>query len=216
MAEAMLPTSRRVAGVGAGMLLALALAPASAALAQDGPEATILNLAAAIEAQQTDLLPTFFCPEQAAQASQFDVSTLVSGLTAMGLPEGVDASMIAAAITLDPEITSTEVVSQTDTEAVVSIVGSLSIGFDPAALAPYIEAMLTAQGLEVTPDMVEAMTSMMAGMFASEAIDISDEVTLVPGESMPWVICDVLGGGDMASPEPIGAPSPSPSLVPAG
>ena len=41
--------------------------------------------------------------------------------------------------------------------------------------------MLTAQGLEVTPDMVEMMTGMMVGQFSSDAIDISDEITLVPG-----------------------------------
>jgi hypothetical protein len=51
---------------------------------EDGPEVTITNLAAAIEAGQTDSLPTFFCPEQAGQAAQFDVSTLIAGLASLG------------------------------------------------------------------------------------------------------------------------------------
>ncbi len=196
--------------IGTGLVLALTLASTSTALAQDGPEVTITNLAAAIEAGQTDILPTFFCPEQAAQAAQFDSSNLVAGLASLGLPEGVDVATLAAGIRFDPEIVSAEVISQTDTEAVVSLVGSLSISLDPTAMAPFVEAMLAAQGMEVTPDMVAMMTGMLAGQLGSEAIDISDEVTLVPGESMPWVICDDLGAGS----EPSSVPSLAPSIVP--
>jgi hypothetical protein len=201
-----------MAGLAAGLVLAFTLVPTSAALAQDGPEVTITNLAAAIEAGDTDVLPTFFCPEQAWQAAQFDVSTMVAGLAALGLPEGVDPSTIAAGIRFVPEIVSADVVSQTDAEAVVSVVGSISVAIDPVALSPLIEAMLTAQGIEVTPDMIEMMSGMMVGQLGSEPIDISDEITLVPSDTMPWVICDELGGGS----EPSASPSADPSLVPAG
>ena len=201
----------RMAGLGGGLVLALSLSSAPVALAQDdGPEATITNLAAAIEAQQFDVLPTFFCEEYAYQAAQFDLSAMLSSL-ALGLPEGVDPATLAGAFRLVPEIVSMEVVSQTDTEAVVNLVASLSFVIDSAALSPFIEAMLTAEGLEVTPDMVELMTGMLVGEFAAEPIDISDEITLVPGVAMPWVVCDELGGGAGASPEP----SVEPSLVPA-
>lgn len=212
MAQAIVQPRARMASLAAGLMLAFTLVTTSAALAQDGPEVTITNFAAAIEAGDTEVLSTFFCPEQAWQAAQFDVSTMVAGLAALGLPEGVDASTIAAGIRFVPEIVSAEVVSQTDAEAVVSVVGSLSVAIDPVALTPFIEAMLTAQGIEVTPDMVEMMTGMMVGQLGSEPIDISDEITLVPSDTMPWVICDELGGGSDVS----ASPSADPSLVPAG
>jgi hypothetical protein len=221
MSAAIVLSRARMTSLGTGLVLALSLVSTSTVLAQEGPEDTITNLAAAIEAQQIDILPTFFCPEQAAQAAQFDVSMIVASLASLGLPEGVDASQLAAGITLDPEIVSTEVISQTEDEAVVSIVGTLSIGFDPVALSPFIEALLAAQGLEVTPEMVEAMTGMLVGMFSSEAVDISGEVTLVPGETMPWVVCDDLGGSEPSaepvlepSGEPISESSPAASPVP--
>jgi hypothetical protein len=210
MSAAIAPIRAWKTSIGTGLVLALTLASTSTALAQDGPEVTITDLAAAIDAGQTDILPTFFCPEQAAQAAQFDPANLVAGLASLGLPEGADLATLAAGIRFDPEIVSAEVISQTDTEAVVSLVGSLSISLDPTAMAPFVEAMLAAQGMEVTPDMVAMMTGMLAGQLGSGAIDISDEVTLVPGESMPWVICDELGTGSQPSSEP----SLAPSIVP--
>ena len=164
------------------------------------PTATITNLAAAMEAHEYDLLPTFFCPEQAAQAAMFDPSALVASL-ALGLPEGVDTSSLGEAFSLVPSIESLEVVSQTDTEAVVKLVGTLTIDIDTTALAPFVEAMLAAQGMEVTPDMAAMMTSMLVGQFAMDPIDISDELTLVPGETMPWVLCDAFGAGTEPSVE---------------
>ena len=100
MSAAIVPPRARMASFGTGLVLALSLGSTSAVLAQDGPEVTITNFAAAIEAGQTDILPTFFCPEWAFQAAQFDVSTIVAGLAALGLPEGVDPSTIAAGIAL--------------------------------------------------------------------------------------------------------------------
>ena len=64
---------------------------------------------------------------------------------------------------------------------------------DAEALGPFIAAMLAqATGLEGSPDpaMVEMMTGMIASEFTAQATTLDEEITLVPGETMPWVVCD--------------------------
>lgn len=175
--------------VAAGLVLALTLVSAPAALAQEeGPDATVLALMAAIEAKDFEALPTFFCEEYAEEAAGFDISGM-----AEGLPEGTDPQTLLDAFILDTEIESVEVVSQTDTEAVVKLVGTLSMDVDPEALVPFIESILVAMELEPTPDMVELMTEGIFSEFTAEATDIDEEITLVPGDTMAWLICDEFG-----------------------
>jgi hypothetical protein len=56
-------------------------------------------------------------------------------------------------------------------------------------------------GLEGSPDpaMVERMTGMIASEVTAPATTIDEEVTLVPGDTRAWVVCDQLG---MASASP--------------
>jgi hypothetical protein len=186
------PLRSRGFAVAGGLVLALTLVSAPVTLAQDeGPEATVLALMDAIEAKDFEALPTFFCEEFAEQAAGFDLSGM-----AAGLPEGTDAQALLDAFILDTEIASVEVVSQSDTEAVVKFVGTLSMAVDVDALAPFIESMLAASGQEVTPDMVDMMTGLLASEFTGETTDIDEEITLVPGDTMAWLICDELGGDD--------------------
>jgi hypothetical protein len=205
------PAARsRSAILAGGLVLALSLVSAPVALAQeDGPEATIEGLLASIEAKDFAALPTYFCAEFAAQAEGFDLSGL-----AAGLPEGTDAQSLLDAFTLDAQVVSTEIVSQTDSEAIVKVAATLSMSLDAAALAPFVESMLSSTGQEVTPDMVEMMTGMITSEFTAETTDIDEEITLVPGEVMPWVICDELGADASPSPEaPV--PAASPAVSPA-
>jgi hypothetical protein len=189
MAHPVHPVRSRGIAVAGGLVLALTLAAAPAALAQEeGPEATVVALMDAIEAKDFEALPTFFCEEFAAQAAGFDLSGM-----AAGLPEGTDAQSLLDAFILDTEVASVEVVSQTDTEAVVKLVATMSMGLNADALAPFIESMLAASGQEVTPDMVEMMTGMLSSEFVAESTDIDEEITLVPGDTMAWLICDELG-----------------------
>ena len=51
------------------------------------------------------------------------------------------------------------------------------------------------------------MTGMLASEFTAETTDIDEEITLVPGETMPWLICDELGGSADASPAASGDPA---------
>jgi hypothetical protein len=196
----------RMTIVSSGIVLALSLISAPVALAQeDGPDVTVQNLLAAIEAKDFEALPSFFCEEFAAQAATFDLSGLAGTL-----PEGTDAQSLLDAFILDTEVASVEVVSQSDTEAVVKLVATMSMGIDTEALAPFIEGLLAATGQEVTPDMVEMMTGMIASEFTAETTDIDEEITLVPGEAMPWLICDDLGGST-----PEASPAASPEASPA-
>jgi hypothetical protein len=193
----------RVAVISSGLVLALTLVSVPTAMAQEeGPDVTVQNLLTAIEAKDFEALPAFFCEEFAAQADMFDLSALAGTL-----PEGTDAQSLLDAFILDTEVASLEVVSQSDSEAVVKLMATMSMSIDSAALAPFIEGLLAATGQEVTPDMVEMMTGMLASEFAAETTDIDEEITLVPGDTMPWLICDELGGTADASPAASGDPS---------
>jgi len=183
--------SRLAAAGGLAMVFSLVVAPATMAQS-DGPEQTVLDLLAAVEAKQFDSLGTYFCAEYADQAAGLDFSSM--------LPEGTDADALLAAFIIDTEAT-TEVLSQTDTEAVVKLTGTLSMQVDAEKLGPFIESMIVSMGQEPTPDMVEMMSGMIVSELQAEPTPLDDEITLVPGETMPWVICDELGGSDVASPE---------------
>lgn len=187
---------RRMAAVAGSLALAATIITGPAAFAQDGPEATIEGFLAAVEAKDFEALPTYFCAEFADQVADFDISGMVADL-----PEGTDPQTILDAFVLDAEIQSLELVSETDAEAIVKLVGTLSMSIDTAALQPLVEGLLAASGVEVTPDMVDMMMGLMAEEFAtSESTVIDEEITLAPGETMPWVICDVLGTEPEASP----------------
>ena len=64
----------------------------------------------------------------------FDLSALAGTL-----PEGTDAQSLLDAFILDTEVASLEVVSQTDSEAVVKLVAHHVMSIDTEALAPFID-----------------------------------------------------------------------------
>ena len=83
-------TSRlRAAAVAGSLALSLSTVSAPAAMAQDGPEATITAFMAAIEAKDFAALPTYFCDDQADALDVFDMSEM-----AASMPPGIDASLI--------------------------------------------------------------------------------------------------------------------------
>jgi hypothetical protein len=185
-----MPASRRHTSIAGGLALALALAAGPSASAQDAaPEQVVNDLLAAVEAKDFSNLGGFFCAEFADQASSLDLSSITASL-----PEGMDVNTLLDAVTLDAELSSLEVISQTETEAVVHAVGTLVTGIDGTKLAPLVEALLGTSGQEVTEDMVTMMTDMLASELssASETITIDEEITVVPGDAGGWVICDSL------------------------
>jgi hypothetical protein len=200
------------------LALAAALVSAPAVLAQDGPEATVEGLLAAIEAKEFEALPSFFCAEFADQVAALDMSALTDGM-----PAGLDASTLLDAFILDTEIGSLEVLSQTETEAVVQLEASMSMDIDAEAMLPFIEALVEMSGLEVTPETLEMFSGLMLSEFQAEETAISEQITLVPGEDRPWVVCSELGaaagaiddGMTDASPAPIESIAPMESIAPA-
>jgi hypothetical protein len=204
----------RVAAISSGLVVALTLVSVPAALAQEeGPDVTVQNLLTAIEAKDFEALPAFFCEEFASQADAFDLSALAGTL-----PEGTDAQSLLDAFILDTEVASLEVISQSDSEAVVKLVATMSMSIDSEALAPFIMSMLGATGLQGSPDpgaspdpamlaMIAMMTDTITSELTAETTDIDEEITLVPGETMPWLICDELGGSADASPAASGDPA---------
>ena len=181
------PRTRLVALAG-GLALSLSLAAAPVAMAQDGPEAAVEDLLAAMEAKDFEALPSFFCEEHSDQLGTLDPEAMSEGL-----PPGMDINMLFDAFIIDTEVISTEVVSQSEDEAVVRLEGSMSMDVNADALVPFIEALLEASGMDVTEESVTMFTDLMMSEFQAETTDILEEITLVPGETRPWLICSELG-----------------------
>jgi hypothetical protein len=202
----------RLASIAGSLALTAALVSAPAVLAQDGPEATVEGLLAAIEAKDFEALPSFFCAEFSDQVAAFDMSALTDGM-----PPGLDASALLDAFILDTEITSLEVLSQTDSEALVQLEGSLSMELNAEAMVPFIEALVEMSGMDVTPETVEMFSGLMLSEFQAEETAISEQITLVPGEAMPWVVCSELGaaGGGLDDGTADSSPAPVESIAPA-
>ena len=202
--------SMRMAAAAGSLALTLSIVGAPAVMAQDdGPEATLTGLLEAIEAKDFEALPAFFCDEFAGDMGGLDFATISEGM-----PEGMDADTLLDAFIIDVTLDSTEVLSQTDTEAVVNLVGSMSMDINPEAMGPFIEALLGSMGEEVTPDMIDMFTGLVAAEFEAEVTDISAEITLVPGETMPWLVCSDLSGavgadGADGADEPAASSDPS-------
>ena len=203
---------RMIALVG-GLTLALSVVVAPVAVAQDdGPEAAIQAFATAFENKEVEALPGLFCAEFADEIGGFDVASMTEDL-----PPGMDVQTVLGAFIFAFDIQTLEVISQTDTEAVVRIVATMTFDIDMDAIGPLIEALLSATGQEVTPDMVTMMTGLMASEFEGEAETIDEEVTLVRGEDGSWLICDELGSDDAdGTAAPDGSAAPDASAVPDG
>ena len=176
----------RVAAVAGSMALSMSLALAPAAMAQDGPEATIQSFMDAVVAQDFEALPGFFCEAEADQAAQFDVSALAGDL-----PAGLDVESLLDAFAYDISLDSTDVVSETDTEAVVRVVGSMTMDLNEEALMPFVEAVIEMSGMEVDEATTDMFMSIIVSEFEAESANIDSEITLVPGET-GWLICSDL------------------------
>jgi hypothetical protein len=187
-------TRMRMVAAAGSLALAVSLVSAPVAFAQDDdPVDTLNGLLEAIEAKDFESLPTFFCEEFAADMGGLDLASM-----AEGLPPGMDVDTLLDAFIFDVELESAEVLSQTDTEAIVDMTGSMSMEINVDALMPFIEGLLASLGEEVTPDMVQMFTGLMLAEIPTESTDISSEITLVRGETMPWVVCsDLSVGSDM-------------------
>ena len=63
------------------------------------PTSTLRNLVAAIAAKDFASLPTYFCPEFAAQAAGLDLSAITAAL-----PEGTDAQSLLDAFVIQADV----------------------------------------------------------------------------------------------------------------
>lgn len=187
----MVDSRMRAVAVAGSLALTISLAAAPAAMAQDDPTATIQGFMDAVVAKDFEALPTFFCEAEAGQAAEFDISALAGEM-----PPGLDVQSLLDAFIFDIQLDDLEVVSQTDTEAVVRIAGSMAMDIDVEALVPFIEAVIEMSGLEADEATVDMFTGMMTAEFEAQAEDIDGEVTLVPGEEMAWLICSDLDFGE--------------------
>jgi hypothetical protein len=191
----------RMAAVAGSLALSLSLLTAPAAMAQEAPpeaepgspQATIVALMAAIEAKDFEALPTFFCEEFAEQAGGLDFASMADEM-----PPGFDIDVLLDAFIFDVDIVSMDVVSQSDTEAIVQLEGSMAMDINTEALTPFIEALIEMSGMEADPETVEMFSGMMLAEFEGQAEDISEAITLVPGTDLAWLVCSELGADDEA------------------
>ena len=176
----------RMATIAGSMALSLSLALAPAAMAQDGPEATIQGFMDAVVAKDFEALPAFFCEAEAGQAAEFDLLA-----RAGELPPGLDVQSLLDAFDFDVSLDSIDVLSQTQDEAVVHIVGSTSMQLDEEALVPFVEAIIEMAGMEVDEASVGMFMGIITGQFEMQPQAFDVEVTLVPGDP-GWLICSDL------------------------
>jgi hypothetical protein len=179
------PRMRSVA-IGGSMALALSIV-ATPALAQDDPTATIQGFMDAIVAKDFEALPSYFCEAEADQAAQFDLAAIAGEM-----PEGLDVQSLLDAFIFDIQLESMEVISQDETEAVVAVTGTMAMDIDPEPLVPFVEAIIEMSGMEADEATVEMFMGMMTAEFEAQSESIDTEVTLVPGETRPWLICSDL------------------------
>jgi hypothetical protein len=184
----------RLAAVAGSTALAMSIM-ATPALAQDDPTDTVQGFMDAIVAKDFEAMPSFFCEAEAEQAAQFDVSALAGEM-----PPGLDVQSLLDAFIFDVQLETLDVVSQTDDEAVVQVVGSMAMDIDPDALVPFVEAVIEMSGQEADEETIQLFMGLIASEFEAQAEDIDGEVTLVPGEDMAWLICSDLdfGSDDLA------------------
>lgn len=179
----------RMAAVAGSMALTMSLAVAPVVMAQDTPQDAIQGFMDAVEAKDFEALPGFFCAGEAAQAAQFDVSALAGEM-----PEGMDVQSLLDAFVLEASLDSVEVLSESDTEAVVQVMGSMGMSLDQEALVPFVEAIVEMSGMEADEATVQMFLSIVASEFEAQSETIDAEVTLVPGDN-GWVICSDLDFG---------------------
>jgi hypothetical protein len=185
----MIDPRTRMAAVAGSMVLTMSLAVAPVAMAQDTPQDAIEGFMDAVVAKDFEALPGFFCAGEAAQAAQFDVSALAGEM-----PEGMDVQSLLDAFVFEVSLDSMEVLSESDTEAIVQVVGSMGMDLDQEALVPFVEAVIEMSGMEVDEAAVQMFMGIIASEFEAESETIDAEVTLVPGES-GWLICSDLAFG---------------------
>lgn len=184
----------RLAAIAGSTALTLSLALAPAAMAQDGPEATIQSFMDAVAAKDFAAIPAFFCEAEAAQAAEFDLEAL-----AAEMPDGMDAQQLLDAFVLEILPDTVEVLSQTDTEAVVDWAGTLTLDLDSEKLVPFVEGAIEMAGMEVDEATVEMFMTIVASEFQAESQDIDAQITLTAGPDGAWLICSDLefGGADL-------------------
>ena len=189
----MIHPRKRMAAIAGSVALSLSMALAPATMAQDSPEATIQGFMDAVVAKDFDALAGYFCEAEASQAAQFDVSALAGEM-----PEGFDVQSLLDAFIFDISLDQLETVSQSDTEAVVRVVGSMAMDLDQDALMPFVETIIEMSGMEADEATVAMFMDIVASEFEAQSEEFDSEVTLVL-EDGSWLICSDLdfGGADM-------------------
>ncbi len=188
--------SMRMAAAAGSLALAATAFAAPAAFAADSPEGAVDCLVTNMEAKDFESMADCFCDAQASQLGGLNLQEqMTAGLGDLDPQEALDA------FEFDVEITQLTETSATDDEVVFDMTGQMTVDINPDAAGPFIAAVLEASGQEVTDDLVEMMTGMMASQFAAEPQDISSEVVVARDADGSWGVCSDLTGGGMTDDE---------------
>ncbi len=175
----------RIAALTGSLTLTATMLLTPAVLAQDDdPTATFTDFASAFENLDLAALPTFFCADQSEALGGIGLD----GLTA-AMPPGFDFMLDAIDISMD--IDKADVLSQSDTEAVIDVVATMTMSVDVEAMMPMLVEMMESFGA-TEEDIAQLQEEMMADVPEAETTTIAGQITLVPGETRPWLICSDL------------------------
>jgi hypothetical protein len=175
----------RMVAIASSMALSLSMVAAPAVMAQDNPEEALTGFAEALGSLDLVELPTYFCPEQVDSLGGIGLA----GLTG-GIPPGFE--FLTDGISVEFDFDMIDIVSQSDAEAIAEVTATMAVEMDLESIMPMLTGMMEAFG--ATEEELAMMQEEIAGELPeSEILNIAGQVTLVPGEARPWVICSELG-----------------------
>ena len=184
------PRMRMAALVGT-TALAMSLALAPVAMAQDGPAAPANEVLAAVAEGRFSDVTVPFCAELEADA--FGGLGRIDDMLAMGM--GYDLGLVFEALDIDVDGVEVSIIEEADESAVVNLSGSIELGLDEDGVVTLMSVML-ADGDEpldeevVRTVMLPMMEDQIGTMFGG-TVDVDEDVQVVLEDGV-WQVCDDL------------------------
>jgi hypothetical protein len=174
----------RTIGALAVALVAIGACGGGSGANSNDPVGVVNQAMAAAESGGLESLTAYACEANKADiANAFGTGDL-SGLAAAG----IDPNQLFDAMKIDFENIAVNEVNRSGDEATVHVKGTMKMTFDEAKIREIFKAILQAQGVEPTDQMIDAALLAMQGQL-SQAQDIDSDMKVVQ-ENGKWVICE--------------------------
>jgi hypothetical protein len=150
----------------------------------DDPVGVVNQAMAATESGGFDALTQYAC-----EANKADIADAFGGADLSGLAAaGIDPDELFDAMKIDFDNIAVNEVSRSGDEATVHVKGTMKLTFDDAKIREIFKAILQAQGIEPTDQMIDAALLTMQGQL-SQTQDVETDMKVLQ-ENGKWVICE--------------------------